>query len=326
MELEIFADETHITDKNGNKYLGIGCLFVPISYKYSLSKKLSNLRCLNENSKKWTWEYDNCNNTCKEHYHNINNFEIHSTKIENNMSSFKLKIYEKWVKFIVNHNKHVNDKDKLLYFIILYLDLEKLDFEVFGVDKDITNIYNRFFRTVILSAKSFYFKDYDFTVKNIYHDNSDEKEVHEYFNWHTLHYLNKHKRVNVKTDEITFISSNHREYDNHLQKENAQLIQLIDLILGCSNQILFGTSKNKNKIKVAAYFYPLFKRLWRNPYNFNSSYNYFRSQQVSIFPKTKIKSQLDFNGSLKDTSQFHNNLTITDPKSLIEQTSLDKWF
>ena len=140
-----------------------------------------------------------------------------------------------------------------------------------------------------------------------------------------MHFL-KNEGVNVKTDKIEFISSNHRDYEDIEQKENAQLIQLIDLILGCSNQILFGASKNKNKVKIAADFYPLFKRLWRNPYNFNSSFNYFRSQQVSIFPMTSIKSQKDFDGSYKDVNQFHNKLEITDPESLIEQSSLDSWF
>ena len=325
MEFEIFSDETHITDKNGKKYLGIRCLFIPVSYKHTLSKKLSDLRCLNEDFRTWTWNYDECKHPCKEKYHNLNNFEIHSTEIENNMSKSKLKIYERWIKFVVNHNKYKEDKDKLLYFSILYLDLDKLDFDKFGVNKDTTNIYNRFFRTVILSAKSFYFKDIDFTIKNIFHDIADEKQVHDYFDWHTLYYL-KNKRINIKTDKIEFINSNHKYYGNFEQKENAQFIQLIDLILGCSNQILFETSKNRNKIKIASDFYPLFKRLWNKPYNFNSSFNYVRSQQVSIFPKTSIKSQIDFEGSYKDVNQFHNDLEITDPESLIEQSSLDNWF
>lgn len=325
MDIEIFADETITHDKNGKEYLGIGCLFVPTCYKYRLSKKLSNMRCLNSNSQKWTWNYKDCKNLCKERYHNINNFEIHYSEIDKSVSKFKLEIYEQWIKFVVKHNKHQEDRDKLLYFQILYLDLDKLDFDTFGVTKDITNIYNRFFRTVILSAKSYFFKDCDFTIKNIYHDNADNKQTHDYFDWHSLDYL-KRKRINVKTDKIKFISSNHNDYDDFKQKENAQFIQLVDLILGCSNQILFMPSKNKNKIKIASAFYPLFKRLWRHPYNRNSSFNYFKSQQVSIFPRTSINSQKDLDGYSNDVNQFHHNLEITDPESLIEQNSLDKWF
>lgn len=51
MNFEIFADETHIKDKNGKEFLGIGCLFVPTENKYRLVKRLCNLRCLNENQK-----------------------------------------------------------------------------------------------------------------------------------------------------------------------------------------------------------------------------------------------------------------------------------
>lgn len=242
------------------------------------------------------------------------------------MSKTKLEIYRRWAKFIVKHNRHRIDRNRLLYFNILYLDLDKLDFDNFGVDKDTTNIYNRFYRTVLLSAKSFYFKDENITIKNIFHDNADAKQNHEYFKWHVIDYLNSQKRVDVKTDEITFISSNHREYEDDDCKENAQLIQLIDLILGLSNQILFGLSRSKNKVKVTNDFYPLFKRLWNQPYNFNSSYNYVRSQQVSIFPKTAIKSQKDFEGFLNDTHQFHHEIEISNPQSLLEQTSLEKWF
>lgn len=326
MELEIFSDETQFEDKKGNEYLGIACLFVPTSYKSTLSNKLSKLRCLNKNPTKWSWDYNDCKNECKEQYHNINNFEIHSTKIENNMSHSKLKIYQRWAKFIANHNKHQKDKNRLLYFNILYVDLDKLDFDRFGADRDTTNIYNRFYRTVLLSAKSFYFKDQNIIIKNIYHDNADAKQQHEYFKWHVIDYLNSKKRVDIKMDEITFISSNHRDYEDVNFKENAQFIQLIDLILGLSNQILFGLSRSKNKVKVANDFYPLFKRLWNNPYNFNSSYNYVRSQQVSIFPKTTIKSQKDFEGMLNDTNQFHHEIEISDPQSLLEQTSLEDWF
>ena len=229
-------------------------------------------------------------------------------------------------KTVEMNDKHQKDKNRLLYFNILYVDLDKLDFDKFGVDKDTTNIYNRFYRTVLLSAKSFYFKDQNIIIKNIYHDNADAKEKHEYFKWHVIDYLNSKKRVDIKTDEITFINSNHRAYEDKESKENAQLIQLIDLILGLSNQILFQPSRSKNKIKVANDFYPLFKRLWNRPYNPNSSYNYLRSQQVSIFPKTTINSQKDFEGLINDTHQFHHEIEISDPQSLLEQTSLEDWF
>lgn len=326
MEIEIFADETYIEDKDGNKYLGIGCLFIPTLYKKEFSEILSNFRCLNEKSEKWTWEYKNCENKCNEKYHNINNCEIHySKKVNESMSKWKLKIYEKWIKFIVNHNKRVTDKNKLLYFKILYLDLRKLNFDIFGVDKDTTNIYNRFFRTMILSANAYYFDDCNLKIENIFHDDADEKKVHEYFNWHTINFLKKNTEIEIITDEIKFISSNQKDYNQKSQKENAQLIQLIDLILGCSNQILFQTSKDKNKLEIASKFYKLFERLWNHSGNFNSSYNYYKKQDVSIFPKVKITEKNKVEPSFKENNQFHRDLEIINPKSLINQTELDEW-
>ena len=62
MELEIFSDETNIEDKNGKEYLGIACLFVPTSYKTTLSNKLSKLRCLHNEPTKWSWNYKDCRN------------------------------------------------------------------------------------------------------------------------------------------------------------------------------------------------------------------------------------------------------------------------
>lgn len=323
MEFEIFADETHFKNNNGNDYLGIGCLFIPTNNKYRLVKKLTNLRCLNEESKVWKWESSNCKYDCK--YHDINNFEVHTKKIENSTSHSKMRIYKKWVRFVTNYNRHITDKDKLLYFNILYLDLKKLDFDVFGVRKDTTNIYSRFFRSVILSAKSFYFKNQDFIINEIFHDNADEKESHEYFYRNAIDYLID-SRVDVKTDRIKFIDSNHKNHDAIENKGNANLIQLIDLILGCCNQILFRTSNSENRNKVAGEFYPLFKEMWMNPYDYENHYNYVQSQQVQIFPKTNIKSQRDLDGNLNYSGQFHRDLKITNPNDSIEKITLDNWF
>ena len=325
MEFEIFADETHIKDNDGNEFLGIGCLFVQVENKYRLVKKLSNLRCLNDKSKIWSWESSDCRYNCK--YHRINDFEIHFKEIENSTSKTKIKICRNWVNFIINHNRHIRDKDKLLYFNILYLDLEKLDFDIFGVEKDTTNIYNRFFRSVILSARSFYFKNQDFTIKEIFHDIADEKESHDYFYRQPIDFLNVDERIKVRTNRIKFIDSDHKNHCDEENKRNAHLIQLIDLILGCCNQILFRTSGCENKNKVAGDFYPLFKEMWTEPYDYKNHFNYFQSQQVQIFPKTSIKSQYDLDGELGwNSNQFHRDIKISDPRNLVKRTTLDEWF
>ncbi|WP_296883773.1 hypothetical protein [uncultured Methanobrevibacter sp.] len=56
-------------------------------------KKLCNLRCLNEDSKIWTWKSSDCKYNCK--YHDINDFEVHFKKIENGNLRQKLRFAEK---------------------------------------------------------------------------------------------------------------------------------------------------------------------------------------------------------------------------------------
>ena len=325
MEIEIFCDETEISDKFGNEYLGIGCLFIPTKNKENIIKKLLNLRCLNPDSELWTWDYENCPNKCRKDYHyDINNTEIHFREIEKNMAKGKFKIYEKWVDFLINNNKIEDSEDKYIYFNILYIDLKKLDFNIFGVDKDITNIYNRFFRTTIFYGLNSFFNDEKIVINEIFHDIADEKEKHKYFSWHIFKKLKNHKNVIFKKDEITFIDSHHKKQEICKLKENSQLIQLTDLILGCSNQILFRKSKDKNKIKIASKFYPLFERLWNKPFNKNSECNYYKSQRVSIFPKHKLKRD-QLGKSLRKDKQFHNNIYIEQPEEN-NQSFLDNWY
>ena len=80
------------------------------------------------------------------------------------------------VDFIIKNNKIEDSEDKYIYFNILYIDLKKLNFNIFGIDKDTTNIYNRFFRTAILYGLNTYFKDEKLVINEIFHDNADEKK------------------------------------------------------------------------------------------------------------------------------------------------------
>ena len=307
MEIEIFTDETYI-----DNYIGIGSLFVPTSYKKELTTKLFNLRCLNPQNNNWTIENNNCPNKCK--YHNLNNFEIHFKNIDNSISDAKLNICQNWINFVINHNRNVKDKNKLLYFKILYLDLNELGFDVFGINnKDKNNIYNRFYRTCVVGPLKFFFDNNDITVNNFFHDISDDKESHQYFPWYVPNFLKQHTKYTINSDEVKFIDSNHNSCKNDTEKENAQLIQLLDLILRCSNQILFNKSNVYGKKLLASKFYPLFERLWNKPYNKNSHYNYYKSQDVAIFPKKEEGIQMDlFGNKVESYGGFHRDILIKD--------------
>ncbi|MDR2623723.1 MAG: hypothetical protein LBC39_03990 [Methanobrevibacter sp.] len=321
MEIEIYSDETFINEK----YMGIGCLFVPIHKKQEIAKYLSNLRCLNPKSHYWTWNFRDCPIKCREEYHKNNNCEIHHAKISKKASHPRRTISKKWIEFLIQNNK--NNKE-LIYFNILYIDKSKLDDKFFG-DKTIDdNVYNRFYRSSIKYTKFFFGNRV--IIKNIFHDNSDNKEKHEYFPWHTSHRLNIDKTKIKVENNIQFLDSDHKIYfsnDKSSYVFESQFIQFIDLILGVTSQILFSSSNDSAKSEIACIVYPLIERLMKKPENINSSYNYFKKQNISIFPKDEINYSKTLDEKIqREFGQFHRNIKFKKPDIISDSESLDKWF
>lgn len=323
MEVEIFTDETYFENW---RYIGIICLFIPIKYKEDFVKKLVNLRCYNGN---WSWCYNNCVNVnkCNEHNHDMNNSEIHFKEL-NKASHNKKVICKKWLDLLMKYNQNKDSDDDLIYFKILYLDLEKIDESQFGVNSDKNNIYNRFYRSIIIGARKFFFTDKYFVIKEFFHDQASDKENHDLFPWHTPTRLNNSRDFNILNEEIRFIDSNHRNYDNVDDMINSQLIQFADLILGSVTEAIFHKADNKNKIELSNQIFELVKRLWTNPKNVNSHFNYYRKMDVSIFPKDKIMFQEDLFNELKHVEgQFHRRLPIRERRDYESETGpLDKYF
>lgn len=317
IKLEIFSDETYFYNK---KYIGIGCLFVPSDNKLNLINRLTSSRCLNkENPNKWVAEQKNCkmfkDNKCKEHYHKNNNCEIHFKDFRTKMSNSRKEISYRWMEILLD-KKRQKIENKKIYFNILYLDMEKLDKSFFGDDKTNNNIYNRFYKTAILGSLKYFFNNDYITIKEIFHDNSNDKQSHEYFPWHTPFKLNNEKKIKVEKEFITFIDSDHKKYkcwnSNYI---NSHLIQFIDFILGSTTYAIFKESDDKEKEYLYEKYYPLISRLWKEPNNQNSRYNYFKSQQVSIFPKEKVTYQLDIYGNkIRNEGEFHRDIKLIKPK------------
>lgn len=322
MKFDVYSDETYVKDR----YLGIGCLFVPHSKKYTLYEKLTAIRCLNEESLKWNWDFDECNMICKEKRHRNNNCEIHHTKLEKNTSYSRKEISKKWIKLLMNNNK--ND-EKMIYFNILYIDLDKLNTDLFG-EKDVqTAIYQRFFRTTILSGSNHFFGN-KIEIENIYHDNADAKEQHNYFSWHIGNFIkNNMKRMKIKNTNISFIDSDHKKYLKPFNDEiiDSHFIQFIDLILGTVSQTLFVPSKDVEKVELSSIIYPLVKRLIKNHKNTNSSCHHAYKQSISVFPKNKIELTKDLHdNTIEKKGEFHRNLAVKKPNFSDEKKSLDNWF
>jgi len=222
----------------------------------------------------------------------------------------------------------------LVYFNVLGIDLTKLNLERFGENKgrDL-NIYNRFFRTLVAGGAKFFFSEYkEIVIKNIYHDKGSQEE-HEYFPWYTPYKLNLNDdKIRVIGDQIIFIDSDHRNYpdSNGVDfRRESQLVQFIDLILGSIHCCLHASATRREKIELGLIIKPLLRRLMEKPKNKNSSYHYYKKQQIQFFPKRKISEfsdkftkQLDFNGNIVKLEKLYPDnfytrrvIRLNDPKN-----------
>lgn len=315
IELEIYADEQII-----HNFICLGTLFLPIDKKIELLDTLINSRCLYEKNSEWYWDYSECpfKENCREEWHKLNSAEIHWSELRNKGSSAAIKkISKSWLKFLIENNK----KDKnIIYFNILYLDLNKLELKKFGTEKIHENIYNKFFRTVLKTGINFFFGMFDnIIIKKVYHDVASVRK-HKYFPYLNLWKLESDllPKVTIEDYNIIFLDSNHK---NYLQKggnfvNESQLIQFIDLIIGSITQNIFCLSEDSLKKELSMIIRPLVKRLLKNPYNKNSSYHHYRKQQIQIFPKYKIENAKEKLVSLKGdlTENFKKDLFYTDIK------------
>lgn len=269
VKLKLFCDEGGSKD-----WLYIGLLIVPEKIETILLRELLNKRCGNPDGNK-IW--GQCNPKCSRHKNN--NTDVHYVEIEK--SKDKYFVAERWIKYLLS------DREKI-YFYVLGLDLKKLDKSQFGNRRRQNNIYNRFFRTAILkSVKSYFHKYKSIAIEKIFHDNSRSLETDFYFPWHSIFYIdNKDDKVTFKSRKISFIDSDHRKSKNPY----SNFIQLIDLLLGCINNCLDHTSKNRDKEALSMKSLPLVKRLIESPSNKNSRFNYVGRQKIEFFPKYDLRN------------------------------------
>lgn len=342
MEIEIYADEI-ITPKDFNNstrnFIGIGCLFVPVSKKQNILSNLINSRCLFESNESWFWEPDQCPSSitnggkCKNQWHQQNMCEIHHTELRNSRSSnSQREISKKWLNYLIENN--IRDR-KEIYFNILFVDLDTLQIENFGTQKVHENIYNKFFRTVIHYGVKSFFGNKTVTIKKVFHDKGS-MENHGYFPYLNLMKLDLGlgKYGLIEDKEIAFIDSDHRNYlrESNDLLEESHLIQLIDLLIGSITQNIYYLSDDRLKKELAMIVRPLVNRLLESPSNPNSSYNYYQRQHIGFFPKYSLENATYFLDSLSH-EQFENykkgniytNRKMEMPSYDPKQTNLSLW-
>ena len=285
IHLDLYVDESKnrtYTNFDGNKetitYIMI--MAVPRDRKDKLYQKLNNSRCLSEKQN----IFDRCNENCK--FHNENDGELHYTEIQKK-NNVKYKIADKWLDILLENN--FND-EKSIYFNILGIIESNLDIKKFGDEKQFGNIYCRFFRSCLIRLITM-FKEYDqIIIDNIFHDKTTEMEIHPYFNTNAIKQIRMqqlfedNKKIFFETNQIEFIDSDHHKGD----PINSQFIQLVDIILGTSLNVIHNTATNNAKKELSFKIKPLIERILSNSSIFakmNSKYHFFNKQSISFFPK-----------------------------------------
>jgi len=232
-------------------------------------------------SKKFNSIYDDLmKHREKVNYHNELKFS------EINKVGEKSKLGELWI------SEFLNDPDNKLYFNILGLNQKILDDSNFGIGSlqkgaNYANLYNRFFRTNILSIKRFFGNYHDIIIDKIFHDKEGNLENHNYFDWHCIRKLNNEKGISNRSSKISFVDSDHQK--ECIYPKASQIIQLSDLLIGTISHCLdFERKNHKGKNELGLLFYPLIERVLKTPNNKNSSYRYYKKYDINFFPNDKF--------------------------------------
>lgn len=273
IRLKLFCDES-----SAGGWLYSGMLIVPSNIEAVILRDLLNKRCGYSGSNR-IW--GGCKPACD--YHKKNNTEVHFAEVEKSKNKFF--VAERWLDYLLNDTEKV-------FFYVLGIDLQKLDRGQFGSKRQDANIYNRFFRTVILkSVKSFFHRYRSIIIEQIYHDNNRNLETDTRFPWHSIFYIgNKDGKISFTSKKIKFIDSDHKKSGNSY----SNFIQFVDLLLGCIHNCLDHTSRNIDKETLAKKSLPLIERLIKNPNNMRSQYKYFGRKKIEFFPKHDLRN-LDAN-------------------------------
>lgn len=170
----------------------------------------------------------------------------------------------------------------------------------FGGDR-FDRIYNRFFRSCVLSGCKRFFHNGKVHIDRIWHDETD-LERNEYFPWHSIFAMEGDPSLAFSGDRIAFISSDHRAERGCAE---SQIIQFVDLILGLAKQLLDDTSLNGARCDTARLLAPLLLRMMHAPQNPHSRYGYKDKYLISFFPSRALTDAEISDQTEKATSRFY---------------------
>ena len=158
--------------------------------------------------------------------------EMKYEKVKINGGSCKVAM--KWLNFLCN--SFLNHSEASFFINILGIDSQKLDYSRFGAKSEMDKYYNsygRFFRTIIKSSWSHFFKNKDFkyVIRKVFHDTEGVLEHEQpYFKRQLKKAFEEDSTLLIEDMEIEFVNSNPTK--EKVYKKYSYLIEFIDLILG----------------------------------------------------------------------------------------------
>jgi|SRR5579863_4323505 len=278
--INIFHDERLLQKE---KWLYHGMLFVPSSSERWLINELARFR----------GEYDGF----------VHFSELHNPS-SNTAEGKKTATAKKWIQFLLQDTRFTRQVGEHNNFcaLVLGVNLKNLNRDCFGSGAD-QNIYNRFFRTTLISGiRRFYSSDFEVVrVGRVFHGTQTMRGDNP-LRWHPMWRIERDTFGDVVFDEpkLTTIAADHRR--ERLWPQQSHLIQFTDTIIGSFSQCLDFSSTKRGCIEVAEELLPLVERLTKQPNNVNSKY--FRKYGLNFFP-SKLLTLEDLQSIEKHSSGFY---------------------
>ncbi|MDK2886472.1 MAG: hypothetical protein PWP54_1030 [Thermosipho sp. (in: thermotogales)] len=223
--------------------------------------------------------------------------KVKEMKYENvKINGGKYNVAMKWLDFLCDG--FLSHPECKFFVNILGIDMEKLDYSCFGAKKEMEKYYRsygRFFRTIIKSSWSHFFKnkDFNYVIRKVFHDTEGVLENEQpYFKRQLKKAFEEDESLQIEDMEIKFVNSNPSK--EKVYKEYSYLIEFIDLVLGVVS-FAFDDEKAKAK-KLQARKKMVLKIddiLQQITYNKASYYKaYLKNFDISFFPKNTYNENI----------------------------------
>lgn len=221
--------------------------------------------------------------------------ELHFERVTNDQ---KRRLAEAWVQLLMY--------DPRFHFVVNAVDTTMLSPEAFG-GKDDDRVQARFARSpIVYGMKSFF--DPSAVVEAVYCDRGN-LEYDPYFGVGSLKRCSWDHGIRVRNHDVRFIDSDHEAIDGDASLSH--LIQLADLLVGCTRLCMEATSLKQHKVQLARTFLPLVSKLtapptatWRN-----SPFGPSKRGHMSFFPRKRLAADELENQLARASAGFYNQRT-----------------